>query len=462
MNTHLILNRRSFLKTLGTATLSAPFFTRNLFSAPPSRVLRHASFGGAGMAWADIQAICCNEFVKLTAVAEVDSKRLEGLKAKFPDVKVYQDWRQLLDKEAKNFDSCNVGTPDHMHGPISMAAMQLGKHVYCQKPLCHDLYEVRQLTLMARKKKLVTQMGIQCHSQKVYRMAVALVQKGAIGKVKEIHTWSCKKWGDAGEPPSSSEPAPEGFDWNLWLGVCADRPFIGKGYYHPGNWRKRLDFGTGTFGDMGCHIYDPIYEAAALTAPISVRSEGPAPDKWNWAINAVIRYVFPGTKFTEGKTVNVTWYDGDERPPKDIQALVAEPAKPADAKADPKKKRKNSGPIPDQGSIVIGTKGVMLVPHIAMPKLFPADQFKDYPMPEVEGAHHWTQWAEACIGKGKPSANFDYSGPLTEAVILGSVAVRFPKTTLEWNAAKLKFTNVAEANQFVRRQYRKGWEVKGL
>ena len=216
MNTHLILNRRSFLKTLGTATLSAPFFTRNLFSAPPSRVLRHASFGGAGMAWADIQGICCNDFVKLTAVAEVDLKRLEGLKAKFPDVKVYQDWRQLLDKEAKNFDSCNVGTPDHMHGPISMAAMQLGKHVYCQKPLCHDLYEVRQLTLMARKKKLVTQMGIQCHSQKVYRMAVALVQKGAIGKVKEIHTWSCKKWGDAGEPPSSSEPAPEAILSNSW------------------------------------------------------------------------------------------------------------------------------------------------------------------------------------------------------------------------------------------------------
>ena len=462
MKSPLAINRRMFLKTLGATTLSAPFFTRHLFSAPPSRVLRHVSFGGGGMAWADIQGICCNEFVKLVAVADVDLSRVKAMKEKFPDAKVYQDWRQLLDREAKNFDSCNVGTPDHMHGPIAMAAMQLGKHVYCQKPLCHDIYEVRQLTLMARRKRLVTQMGIQIHSQKVYRLAVALVQSGAIGKVKEIHTWSDRFWGDTGAPVEKNDPAPEGFDWNLWLGVGAERPFIGGGYYHPGNWRKRLDFGTGSFGDMGCHIYDPVFEAAALTAPLSVRSEGPAPDKWNWSINAVMRYVFPGTRFTEGKTLNITWYDGAERPPKDIQALVAEPVKPADPKAADPKKRKSSGGIPSNGSIVIGTKGVMLIPHVGMPKLFPLDQYKDYPMPEVENAHHWTQWAEACTGKGKASANFDYAGPLTEAVLLGSVAVRFPQTTLEWNAAKLKFTNVKEANQYIRRQYRKGWEVGGL
>lgn len=462
MNTHLTLNRRSFLKTLGTATLTVPFFTRNLFSAPPSRVLRHVSFGAGGMARADLTAILSNEFVKLAAVADVDLTRATWLKEKYPDLKVYQNWRELLDKEQKNFDSCNVSTPDHMHAPIAMSAMQLGKHVYCQKPLCHDIYEVRQLTLMARKKRVMTQMGIQIHSQKVYRLAVALVQSGAIGKVKEIHTWSDRKWGDTGAPVEKNDPVPADFDWNQWVGVCGERPFIGGGYYHPGNWRKRLDFGTGSFGDMGCHIYDPVFEAAALTAPISVRSEGPAPDKWNWSINAVMRYVFPGTRFTEGKTLNITWYDGDERPPKDIQALVAEPAKPDDAKSDGKKKKKNSGGIPSNGSIVIGTKGVLLIPHVGMPKLFPADQFKDYTMPQAENVHHWTEWAEACTGKGKPSANFDYAGPLTEAVLLGSVAVRFPQTTLEWNAAKLKFTNVPEANQFIRRQYRKGWEVKGL
>src|SRR5690349_20558841 len=206
--------RRTFLKTLGTASLAAPFIARSLRAAAPSDVLRHASFGSAGMAWSDIQAITSNPFVKLVAVAEVDSNRLTQLKQAFPDVKVYQDWRQLLDKEGKNLDSVNVSTPDHMHAPIAMSAMQLGKHVYCQKPLAHDIYETRMLTNYAREKKLVTQMGIQIHSYKVYRQAVAIVQSGAIGKVKEVHTWSSKKWGAVGAPPERKDPTPAGFDWD--------------------------------------------------------------------------------------------------------------------------------------------------------------------------------------------------------------------------------------------------------
>ena len=164
--------RRSFLKNAGAIAISAPFFTRHLISAPPSRVLRHASFGGGGMAWADIQAICSNDFVKLVAVADVDLKRLDALKARFPDAKIYQDWRELLDREGEGIDSVNVGTPDHMHAPIAMSAMQHGKHAYVQKPLAHDIYEVRQMTRRAREKKLVTQMGIQIHTQKSYRLAV--------------------------------------------------------------------------------------------------------------------------------------------------------------------------------------------------------------------------------------------------------------------------------------------------
>jgi hypothetical protein len=297
----------------------------------------------------------------------------------------------------------------------------------------------------------------------VYRQAVALVQSGAIGKVKEVHTWSSKKWGDIGQPPVKNDPIPQGFDWDLWLGVCAPRPFV-AGYYHPGNWRKRLDFGTGTFGDMGCHIFDPVFEALALTAPISLRSEGPSPDKWNWAINANIRYIFPGTRYTEGKTVAVTWYDGDARPPAEIQDLIKPPPGSEriviDRKTGQPKKAKQD---PDnQGSIVIGTAGVLHIPHVAAPKLFPVEKFKDFALPDVEQGHHWTLWAEACLNGGKPGANFDYSGPLTEAVLLGSVAVRFPKTTLQWNSAKLQFDNEKAANQFVRRKYRKGWDVAGL
>jgi predicted dehydrogenase len=457
---HPSFTRRTFLKTLGAAGLAAPFIARNLHAAAPSQTLRHASFGTAGMAAADIQALCSNPFVKLVAVADVDLTRAAKLKETHPDIKIYQDWRQLLDKEARNIDSVNVSTPDHMHAPIALSAMQLGKHCYCQKPLAHDIHETRVLTEFARQKKLVTQMGIQIHSYKVYRQAVALVQSGAIGKVKEVHTWSSKKWGDTGRPPEKNDPIPEGFNWDLWLGVSAPRPYV-AGYYHPGNWRKRLDFGTGTFGDMGCHIFDPVFEALALTAPLSLRSEGPSPDQWNWAINANIRYIFPGTKYTEGKTVAVTWYDGDARPPAEIMDLVKPPPAPEPA-AGSAKGRKTKGDPDNQGSIIIGTAGVLHIPHIAAPKLFPIAKYKDFVLPEREQGHHWTQWAEACINGGKPGANFDYSGPLTEAVLLGSVAVRFPKTTLEWNSAKLQFTNEKAANQFVGRKYRKGWEVAGL
>jgi predicted dehydrogenase len=464
------VSRRTFLKSAGAAALAAPFFARSLQAAQPSRVLRHASFGASGMAWADIQAICSNPFVKLVAVADVDLARTKVLKENFPECRVYQDWRQLLDKEAANLDSVNVSTPDHMHAPIALSAMQLGKHVYCQKPLTHSIHETRLLTEFAREKKLITQMGIQIHSQKVYRQAVAIVQSGIIGKVKEVHTWSNKKWGDRGAPPKKqkSDPLPADFNWDLWLGIAEDRPFIGDGYYHPGNWRKRLDFGTGTFGDMGCHIFDPVFEALALTAPTSIRSEGPAPDQWNWSINAHIRYVFPGTRFTAGNTVAVTWYDGDAKVPRDILALVGADKQPISADptggtgaVDGKKKaiRNNY----EQGSVIVGTEGVLHVPHIATPKLYPVAKFADYKLPEVAGSHHWSDWAEACVGgKAKPLAPFDYSGPLTEAVLLGSVAVRFPQATLNWDTAKLQFTNEKTANNFLRRSYRKGWEIKGL
>jgi hypothetical protein len=466
MNSPHHASRRAFLKTLGAAGLAMPFFARNAHAAQPSKVLRHASFGASGQAWSDIQAIAAgNDFVKLVAVADVDLSKVADVKARFPDVRVYQDWRQLLDKEGGNLDSVNVSVPDHMHAAIGYSAMQLGKHVYGQKPLAHDIYEVRKLTEFAREKKLITQMGIQIHSQKVYRQAVAIVQSGVIGKVKEVHTWSSKKWGDVGAPPAKADPVPASLDWNLWLGTAAERPFV-TGHYHPGNWRKRLDFGTGTFGDMGCHIFDPVFDALALTAPISLRSEGPAPDQWNWAINANIRYVFPGTKYTADKTVAVTWYDGDARPPAEIRALIAT-AKPNevtsfDDAGQPKKKKQRVAE-PDQGSIIIGTEGVLSVPHIATPKLFPEAKFADYKLPNIPGSNHWSDWAEECVGgPGKALAPYSYAGPLTEAVLLGSVAVRFPQTTLQWNAAKLRFENEKTANNFVRRTYRKGWEVAAL
>ena len=437
------LHRRDFLSHAGRIAVAAPFFVRNLISAPPSQKLRLASFGGGGMAYATLSGIATHENVTLACVAEVDSARLDRVKANYPEAIVYEDWREMLDRERKHVDITCVGTPDHMHAPQAMASMREGLPSYVQKPLAHDIYEVRKLTEVARQKRLVSQMGIQRHSSVEYLLAVKLLQEGTIGKIREVHTWSNKKWGGPEPFPGGSSPVPETLNWDLWLGNAEARPYI-DGYYHPGNWRKRLDFGTATFGDMGCHIYDPVFSALQLTGPLSVRSEGPAPSGTNWAINAVIHYRFPGTAMTEGRTVDVTWYDGDERPSAEIQELAG------------------LSELPDQGSIFLGTKGNMLLPHIGMPQLLPEKDFSSFKMPEVEVPDHYHQFVDAVLGKTKTSTAFDYSGPLTETVLLGPLATRFPKTTLEWDARRMRVTNVKEANQHLRRRYRKGWEVKGL
>lgn len=440
------ISRRSFLVELAAGAVIAPWVTSGLRAQSANSVVNHATFGCSGMALSDISAIGKHPSVKVVAGCDVDESKLAKFREKFPEARIYKDFRELLEKE-KDLQSVNVSTPDHMHAPIGMAALNRGLAVYGQKPLTHNLYETRRLTTVAREKKLVTQMGIQIHSSSEYRTGVQLIQSGAIGKVREVHTWSSKKWGDNGKIPTTTSPVPATLDWDRWIGVAAERPYI-DGFYHPGNWRKRLDFGTGTFGDMGCHIYDPVFKALALTAPISVRSEGAAPNEHSWATNALVRYIFPGTQFTEGKTVSVVWYDGDQRPPKSIQDI---------AKIDPSDKKTA---LPDQGSIFIGTAGVMILPHTAQPRLV-ATAKADFE--KVAGDNHWHQFIEAVMGKRKNGdANFDYAGPMTEAVLLGSVASRFPNQTLEWDAAAQKFPKTPAADSFVRRVYRKGWEVAGL
>jgi predicted dehydrogenase len=444
MTVHRSLNRRSFLKLCGTAALAAPFVTRGWAVQSPNSVLRHASFGADGMAWEDITELTKLKQVELVAVADVDLNRTAKVKKKFPQARIYQDWRELLDEEAQRIDSVNVSTPDHMHAVIGMTALQLGKHVYGQKPLAHDLYEVRKLTELAnRNSHLVTQMGIQIHATTFYQLAKLLVQAGAIGRIKEVHSWCPKSWGDPAPLPDRKDPVPKGFDWNLWLGVCETRPFVNQGYFHPSNWRKRLDFGTGTFGDMGCHIFDPVFDALNLRSPVSVRSEGLAPNRWNWAMDSHIEYVFPGTAFTAGNTIKVTWYDGEQKPPADVRALL------------------EGDELPNTGSIFIGAQGTMVLPHFSRPLLYPDKKFKNFKYPDVVAGDHWGQFVQACLGHATTCANFGYAGPLTEAVLLGGVASRFPQTTLGWSSARLEFGSL-EANRFIRRPYRQGWGAKGL
>lgn len=440
MTQHHHCSRRSLLKLLGTTAASAPFVTGRLLADSPASTLRHASFGAGGMAWSDLTQIANCKNVEIVAVCDVDLDQTAEARKRFPNARIYQDWRELLDKEAKNIDSVNVSTPDHMHAPIAVSAMRLGKHVYGQKPLAHNLHEVRRMTELAAREKLVTQMGIQIHSTAYYRMAVRLIRDGVIGRIREVHSWCNKSWGDMSAMPDQSDPVPANFDWDLWLGVRAGRPFIGGGYYHPGNWRKRLDFGTGTLGDMGCHIFDPVFEGLGLAAPVSVRSEGPPPNAWNWALNGKVVYAFDGTPRTAAKTLTVTWHDGEARPPAEIIALIEDKA------------------FPEAGSIFIGTDGVLLLPHVARPGLFPTAKFKDFKFPRVTGLNHWEQFVEACRGDDKTTADFAYAGPLTEAILLGCIASRFPQTALAWNSPEMKF-NLPEADRFVRGEYREGWRI---
>jgi len=423
------------------AGLAAPFVWRHTAGAAPSETVLHASFGASGMAGSDIGSLTASKNLKLVAVAEVDAGRAADIKKKFPDLRVYTDWRVLLDKE-KDLHSVNVSTPDHMHAPITMTAIHRGLHVYTQKPLTQTSYEARQLTKAAADKKVVSQMGIQIHSAAEHRTIVATVQAGAIGKVKEVHSWSGKQWGDRKPRPDRKDPIPPELDWDGWLGVAAERPYIGDGYYHPANWRKRLDFGTGTFGDMGCHILDPVYGSLALTTPTSVRSQGDAPNDDSWGLNATVWYRFPGTKYT-ADTLSLVWYNGESRPPAEIAREVG-------------------GKLSGQGSIYLGTEGIMYSPYIGFPVLFPAEKFKGAKLPRLDAENHYLQFVEACRGNGTTSAPFSYSGPLTESVLLGCLATRFRNDTLQWDAKTLKVTNEEKANQFIRKTYRKGYEVEGL
>ncbi len=428
------LSRRDFLAAAGAATAGLAFGPQ-----AGDKKLRHATVGCGGMGGADLGSISGHPAVQVVALCDVDANTLAAAAKKYPGAKQYRDYRKMFAEIAGEIDSVNVGTPDHMHAAAAMSAINLGKHVYVQKPLTHDVWEARKLTEAVRAKKVQSQMGIQVHSSREYRLAVRVIQDGAIGKVKEAHSWSNKKWGFDGPRPAGSDPVPANLDWDLWLGTAPERPFK-KGLYHPGNWRKWLDFGCGTMGDMAIHILDPIAGALALTQPRTIVSESDAPPAESFATKNKVRYVFPGTKYTVDP-LPLTWYDGD--------AMPTTAGWPVDK-------------LPDQGSMLVGEKGFMLLPHVAAPILLPAETFKGFTMPPMASGNHWHEWVNACRGEGTPSANFAYAGPLTEFVLLGVIANRVPGKILTWHAAEMKLDGPPEAAALLKRAYRKGWEVEGL
>ena len=430
--------RRDFLRGAAAAAAFSIVPGRVLAGSgqtPPSEKLNIACIGIGGQGASDIQSVSSENIV---ALCDVDWGRHTGKTfEKFPGIKKYKDFHKMLDAEDKNIDAVTVATPDNIHAVAAMAAIKRDKHVYCEKPLCHDIYEVRQLTEEARKRGLMTQMGIQVHAESCVRLVAEMIKSGVIGEVRKVDIWSGKNWG-GGTRPEESEPVPETLDWDLWLGPAPWRPY--NHVYLPGNWRRWWDFGTGTLGDMGCHILDPAFWALDLGYPTSVEAKPASFNDQTYPVATSVQWEFPARGALP--PVTVTWCDGDRRPPRPEEL-------------EPERK------LPDQGGLYYGEKGTILAPHMGNPRLIPESKMKDFKMPEPflgRGVNHYQDWIKACKGGPKPLANFDYAGPLSEAILVGNVAA-LAGQKLSWDGPSLKITNVPQANQYLKRQYRAGWQL---
>ncbi len=408
--------------------------------------LRHASIGVGGMGAADLGEIAAHPEVEVVALCDVDRGFLEQAAARVPGARLHRDWRELLAQEAWHLDSINVTTPDHMHAPITLAALELGLHVYCQKPLTRTIQEARAVARAARSAGVVTQMGIQNHSHAPYAQAIELFRAGHIGRVHEVHVWTDRPagwWPQGVERPPGADPVPETLDWDLWLGVAPGRPYKG-GNYHPFAWRGWKDFGTGAQGDMACHLMDPALWFLGLRDPLRVRSDGPRPNDETYPLWSRVHYEFPPNELTTRGPLLLTWHDGGKKPARELCDDLG------------------AGEIWGNGSLFLGEKGALLASPYDPPRLLPAERFASVAIPEKHDVNHWHQWVDACRGVGSPSAPFEYAAFLTEVALLGNVALHFPNETLEWDARRVRFPERPEANAFLAPRYRKGWETRGL
>jgi predicted dehydrogenase len=427
------LHRRGFIKSTGAAALSAGVWSGVAAqeSTSANDKLKVLCVGTANRAAADIAGV---EGQDIVGLCDVDSNYLNRAAAKFKDARLYADYREMISSESDSADAIVIATADHNHAPASIRAINAGLHVYCEKPLTHTVHEARLIAEAAKAKGVATQMGTQIHAGSNYRRVVEMVQAGSIGDVTEVHVWVGKGWGGGDRPEGGQEP-PANLNWDLWLGPAPERPFV-PGRYHPAQWRRWWDFGQGTLGDMGCHYMDLPFWALDLRHPISCEAEGPEVHPETCPLGIVVKYKFP----TRGDLppVDLTWYDGDKTP------------------------REVAGErVPGSGVMFVGSEGNLFATY-GNYKLFPKEKYADFepPKPSIpDSIGHHAEWIKACKDGSTTTCNFDYSGALSESVLLGNVAYRTGKQ-LDWDAKNLKATNCPEADQYVRKQYRKGWEVE--
>ncbi len=443
--------RREFLgRTSVAAAATAAIVPRRVLGgpqqSPPSEKMNVAGIGVGGMGAANLRNV---ESENIVALCDVDHTYAAKTFQRYPDAKRYVDYREMLDKETE-IDGVVIATPDHTHAVISMAALRAGKHVYCQKPLTHDVYEARMLARAAKEAGVATQMGIQGHSGEGARLICEWIWAGLIGEVREVDAWcslTYYPWGHAswssqwGSRPAETPDPPQGLEWDLWIGPAAMRPYHRA--YHPRTWRCWWDFGSGMMGDRGAHTLDPIAWALKLGPPESIDATTCGNTAEVHPLSAIVSYRFPAR---EGlPPLVLTWYEGT-RPPRPLEL-------------------EDGRRMPSQGGALIkGSKGtIMCGVYGNSPRIIPESKMQAAVLPEkslprVVGSHE-QDWVLACKTGGKAGADFEYSGPLAETCCLGNVAKRVD-ARIEWDAKDLKVTNLDEANQYVRWSYRDGWQLQ--
>lgn len=412
---------------------------------PPSEKLNIAGIGVGGMGFGNLQNL---ETENIVALCDVDESYPAAARQRYPNAAFYTDYRRMLE-EQKDIDAVLIATPDHTHAVIAAAAMRAGKHVYCQKPLTHDVYEARRLAEIAKETGVMTQMGIQGHSMEGIRLIREWVEAGLIGEIREVDAWcslSYYPWGHAGwsskwsDRPEETVDVPQGLDWDLWLGPAPVRPYHPA--YHPATWRCWWDFGCGMMGDRGAHTLDPVCWALNLGAPSSIDATSCGLTQEVHPLSAIVTFQFPARDTFP--PLKLTWYEGT-RPPR--------PPELTDDRNWP-----NEG-----GSLIKGTEGaIMAGVYGDSPRIIPESRMKAVNLPEktiprVEGSHE-QDWVRACKTGTPAGADFAYSGPLTETCLLGNVAKRADRR-IEWDSAALRVTNSEEANAWVRTPYREGWTL---
>ena len=440
-------SRRQFLKSASGAVAAFTIVPRHVLGqgqTPPSEKLSIAGIGAGGMGGSDINAVA--EGNNIIALCDVDLRRASTIE-KYPEAKVYRDFRKMFDEMADQIDAVIVGTPDHTHAVAAMAAIKRGKHVYCEKPLAHSVAEVRALMKAAQEYKVVTQLGNQGHSFDTIRTFCEWVWDGAIGDVHTIHC-GCRAVNsgiDRLPRMNEKEEIPPELKWDLWLGPAQERPY--HSFYLPGRWRGWVPFGNGTIGDWICHVVDPVFWAFDLGAPRSVVAEvkdyDPKTQGDAFPKGDIITFEFPA-KGSRGP-ITLAWHSGTEPIPR---AKELEP--------DRKSVETGAYVYGNKGVIMYGSHGagsVRIIPETAM------KAYKRPPQKIPRALEHHQDWLRAIRTGGKAGSDFSYGGPLTELAMLGVIALKMPGTKLQWDAVNTRFTNCEEANQYINPPYRSGWTL---